>query len=323
MKILYCGNTHINYGAEAFISQHLKKAGYEVVELVYPSSASNFSLINSILEEQIIGMKPDMVLCGKVPGLKFEDITRLKEKYKIPFVQWIFDKMRNTFESTPGGATRTRESWWIPQAKAFDKVFNAEDNQNEYYNSIGINHSVLREGVDINIFKKVEVNKQTQSEFKADVEFHGLLYNNFRKDIAMTLNEIKEINFKRYKNIRLKQLNDMMNCTKICLTTNHTDTESAGWSARMVEAMASGILVLSPNIPPMEKEGFIDKKTVIFYKTRDMNDLIEKVKYYLNHEEEREKIAKAGMEMVRKDHNWDVRIKKLFNILKEEGIING
>jgi len=60
--------------------------------------------------------------------------------------------------------------------KAFDKVFNAEDNQHDYYNSIGINHSILREGADIDIFKPVTVKQQTQSNHGADVEFHGAIY---------------------------------------------------------------------------------------------------------------------------------------------------
>ncbi len=323
MKILYAGNTNILYGAEAFIAKHLKKAGHEVFELVYPTFAKDYSLINGILEEQIIEIKPDMVLCGKVPGLKFKDIIRLKETYNVPFVQWIFDKMRDINEIDPKGKIRSRESWWVPQAKAFDKVFNAEDNQHDYYNSIGINHSILREGADIDIFKPVTVKQQTQSNHGADVEFHGAIYNDFRKNIIETLYTMPDVDFKHHKNIRIDELNAVLNCSKICISTNYSDFTSSGWSARVVEAMAAGILVLSPNIPPMEKEGFIDKENIVFYKAREVKDLVEKVKYYLKNEEERNKIAKAGIEMIREKHNWDVRIEKLFRILKEEGIING
>ena len=43
----------------------------------------------------------------------------------------------------------------------------------------------------------------------------------------------------------------------------------------------------------------------------DENDLVEKVRYYLEHEDERKKIARKGYEKVRKFHTYNVRINEI------------
>lgn len=60
-----------------------------------------------------------------------------------------------------------------------------------------------------------------------------------------------------------------------------------------------------------ELEGFfeIGKEIVCYY---DKKDLAEKIKYYLSHEKERERIRKAGMERARRDHTWHKRFEDSF-----------
>jgi spore maturation protein CgeB len=50
---------------------------------------------------------------------------------------------------------------------------------------------------------------------------------------------------------------------------------------------------------------------------KDVNELDEKIKYYLSHEIEREEIAKAGFEHVKNNHSFDVRVKQLMKIIEE------
>jgi len=54
------------------------------------------------------------------------------------------------------------------------------------------------------------------------------------------------------------------------------------------------------------------KEMVIFY---GMNDLVEKCKYYLEHEELRNRIAKAGYERTMRDHTYDQRFRHIFSFL--------
>ena len=64
-----------------------------------------------------------------------------------------------------------------------------------------------------------------------------------------------------------------------------------------------------------QNEAFQVGKHFVVYK--DVNDLNEKVNYYLTHEKERKEIEDAGFEYVINNHSFDVRCKQLIQIIKE------
>ncbi len=46
--------------------------------------------------------------------------------------------------------------------------------------------------------------------------------------------------------------------------------------------------------------------------SRALIELVEKASYYLAHEDERERIRRAGMERARRDHTWQARFQQVF-----------
>ena len=67
------------------------------------------------------------------------------------------------------------------------------------------------------------------------------------------------------------------------------------------EVMACGTLFLTDKPRDFEKAGFVDGKHLVLYE--DLKDLKDKIRYYLEHAEERDQIAKQGMEFVRENHS--------------------
>ena len=59
---------------------------------------------------------------------------------------------------------------------------------------------------------------------------------------------------------------------------------------------------------------YVPDKEIVLYKDRD--DLVEKIKYYLEHDEERDMIAKAGRERALRDHTWEKRFDYIFKIME-------
>lgn len=55
------------------------------------------------------------------------------------------------------------------------------------------------------------------------------------------------------------------------------------------------------------------EKQIVCYTHRD--DLLDKVRYYLDHEEEAERIRQAGLARARRDRTWKNRFRKLFEII--------
>ena len=82
---------------------------------------------------------------------------------------------------------------------------------------------------------------------------------------------------------------------------------------RFFEGMACGRLLLSDYLPEQDNYA-IDGVHYVAY--RSVDELLEKVNYYLKNNKEREKIAKQGMEHVHKNHNYNIRLEELLCLAK-------
>ena len=61
------------------------------------------------------------------------------------------------------------------------------------------------------------------------------------------------------------------------------------------------------------RDYYKDGKEIVIYENTE--DLIEKIKYYLEHNEERETIAKAGHERTLRDHTYEKRFNEIFKTI--------
>ena len=81
---------------------------------------------------------------------------------------------------------------------------------------------------------------------------------------------------------------------------------------RCFEAMASGSMLLTDRISSIE-ELFKDGEHCVMYDNLD--DMAEKAKYYIAHDEERERIAAAGYAEVMEKHTIDHRVDKILEAI--------
>jgi spore maturation protein CgeB len=81
---------------------------------------------------------------------------------------------------------------------------------------------------------------------------------------------------------------------------------------REFEAPMSGALYLTEDQPELA-EYFEPGKEVLTYV--DRQDLLDKVRYYLGHQEEAERIRRAGCVRARQTHTWQHRFRELFGVL--------
>lgn len=98
--------------------------------------------------------------------------------------------------------------------------------------------------------------------------------------------------------------------SKICLNLSnpwHVGTMPQ-IKGRHFEIPKAGGFQLSTPADNLESYFISDKEIVL---ANDINQLIDKSRYYLDHEEERESIAKAGWERVQKEHLWYHRFQKI------------
>ena len=83
---------------------------------------------------------------------------------------------------------------------------------------------------------------------------------------------------------------------------------------RTFEALGTGSFLLTNWLPTLG-ELFEDGKDLVTYKTLD--EMVEKAKYYLAHDKEREKIAAAGYAKAIKLHTYQNRIRTILDVIKK------
>lgn len=113
---------------------------------------------------------------------------------------------------------------------------------------------------------------------------------------------------KRVSNIRLVKA---ISASKITVTSNNIYNSL---SMRYTEVLACGGFLLADKPEDFDRLGYIDKKHLVLYK--DINDLRDKIQYYLKHDSEREHIARQGMKFVRKYHSCKKRVGEFTDIVK-------
>jgi spore maturation protein CgeB len=81
---------------------------------------------------------------------------------------------------------------------------------------------------------------------------------------------------------------------------------------RLFEAAAVGVAQISDDLPGV-RQWFTPGETIITY--RDLDDLTQKVQYYLKHNSEREALTQRAQEHVYAHHTYAVRWQQLQNLL--------
>ncbi len=124
--------------------------------------------------------------------------------------------------------------------------------------------------------------------------------------------DLLDVTFKEFKNFwygqrRFEEAAEQYGKTKICL--NHSIKDDI--NMRTFEVMATGSFLLTSDIPTLH-DLFEDGKHCVMYK--DHADMIEKAHYYIDHDDEREAIAKAGQAETLKNHTFKNRVEQVLEV---------
>lgn len=87
---------------------------------------------------------------------------------------------------------------------------------------------------------------------------------------------------------------------------------------REFEAPMSGAFYLTDWIEELADHYEIGREIVCY---RSHEELVDRARYYLAHDTEREAIRRAGYERARRDHTWQQRFETLFERLGREGVL--
>lgn len=105
---------------------------------------------------------------------------------------------------------------------------------------------------------------------------------------------------------------ELMRRAKILLNT--TPAIKRGLHERVLAGLASGAAVLSLETPLL-KETFKDEEDILFFAPRNWDEVNRKIRFYLENDNRRDKLAAKGRKKVLHDHTWDQRAVTLSKVL--------
>ncbi len=102
--------------------------------------------------------------------------------------------------------------------------------------------------------------------------------------------------------------------SKIVIDVNWDVWPAEGLSNRPFEVTGCGSLFMTDHVRKDIKRAYAEGQEVVLF--QDEKDLRERVKYYLAHHDEREKIAMAGYRRTAQDHTYDKRVMQIVDTIE-------
>lgn len=210
--------------------------------------------------------------------------------------------------------------------RASSHVLIYDPNYADYYVSeLRINNlRIVPLGCDVEYYERITPEMEYSEQNQTDVCFVGL----FDRHRERYLRVLSEFNLgiwswnigeydtpvkKFHRGVACdKEMIKVIKSSKIALNI-HRDFEISGGNYRLFEIPACGVLQIVDEKRDIGNYFEIGKEIVTF---KDESDLKAKVKYYLEYPDEREKIARAGLERVRRDHSLINRIQRIINLIE-------
>ncbi|MDI6717339.1 MAG: glycosyltransferase, partial [Actinomycetota bacterium] len=106
---------------------------------------------------------------------------------------------------------------------------------------------------------------------------------------------------------------NILHNSKIVVNRHIDVAENYANNMRLYEATGAGAFLITDYRDNLNELFEIGKEVEVY---RSAEELVEKVKYYLAHDDERKKIAEAGQARTLRDHTWEKRMAELVEIIE-------
>jgi hypothetical protein len=139
--------------------------------------------------------------------------------------------------------------------------------------------------------------------------FIGSLYSPRRKEIARII--------KKHKGLVLDQagswkygaeLSAWLQTVKVLVGDSFRNDVQGYWSTRNYIVPGAGGFLLTPRAPGLELQFKLDREVAVYDSLEDLNL---KLEHWIENDEARERVRRAGYDRVRREHTWDNRARSL------------
>ncbi len=277
LRVMLIGARFTNYpwGTENFIYKALIALGHEVIDV---DCRRDYDIIG-----ELINQPADLIITYKGSGIN----PRLIEMLSSPAILWYPDDVL----IMPHAQEDLRYGGY-----AYDHVYYVNQAGLDTLRHMGISHcSFLPVATDPAVYRYLP-----GTEKKYDVVFVGNIYPN-RRDLLERLK-------KRFNVFATKAfMEDMVRIFNEAKIVLNLGVGNNGYNLRVFEALGCRSFLLSNEIN-REDMLFEDRKHLVYFNENTIEDLI---RYYLDHDEEREAIAENGYREVCAKHTFKHRVNQM------------
>lgn len=328
MQIAYLGNFTQTHCTEVHLAKTLESLGHKVIRL--QENAYTSEELGNILDQAIF----DLFLFTRTWGntLTLEHLAHLRGR-KIPSVSYHLDlyiglRRKYLHQGRSLGEVLENDPFWRTD---FVITPDGDPDSQTIFDAHRVNHHYIKAGV-----YEPECYMAETKGSKHDLIFvgggarpgqegtYGHPEWNYRNELIAWLEDNYPEKFEKFGHpqitIRNEELNQLYADTKVvvgdsvCIGFNHQHY----WSDRVYETLGRGGFLIHPYIKGLEEE-FTDGEHLVFYEFGNFDQLKEKIDYYLAHDDEREKIRKAGHELVKTKCTYHNRMKQMLDIVSKGG----
>lgn len=303
MRVTFYGNFGVSYSSETHHAASLEALGHEVIRLQEPKVHAEDILKTALDSDLFVWIKTHG---WDTPGDMAETLAELRTA-RIPTVSYHLDLYM--------GLERWSRYKSDPYMMALDHFFTVDRLMADW-----LNHNTPVKGhyIPAGVFGAECYMTREPSVHANDVIFVGQRnYHRewpWRPQLVDWLSNTYGDRFTRIAGdtaagtTRGDDLNRLYGNSKVavgdslCINFDYPDY----WSDRVYETLGRGGFLIHPKIAGMERH-FVDGEHLVFYDFGDFDQLQFLIDYYLEADEERETIRKAGHEHVKANHTYTQR----------------
>ncbi len=342
MKVLFCGLKHEYGKPESGLSFEYKNF-YETLKSMPGVEVEMFAVderlqavgrdnMNEELKKIVTEKQPDLLFCFLfTEEIKKETIEYITKKTSTRTFNWFADDHWR-FEIFSKN--------WAP---LFTAVSTTDSQAVEKYRALGVSVIKTQWAANIHLYKPFDLQATTYKLPANEITFVGKNYGNRSKYIhALKKLGLPAVGYGsgwEKGRVSFEEMLEIFSNSKINL--NFTESSYANLTGRF-KMLAKAVLNFNNFVPYLKaykgaqrnqikgrtfeipacggfmltqdadnlKDYYVDGKEIVIFK--DQNDMIEKCKYYMSHEDERQNIAKAGLERTIKEHTYEHRFVEIF-----------
>lgn len=233
-------------------------------------------------------------------------------------------ELDETFETLRRGGTKLvcwmfdlyfgyQREWQVKNFKMFkaDYVFSTDGGHRDKWKEYGVNHYCVRQGIIPSECYIAKTNRPPEY----DVVFVGSNNPLFPERKRINDEIAKDFKFKWFgsfnsNEVRGIALNELYANTKVVIGDSFYSPHY--WSNRVVETLGRGGFLIHQEVEGIKEE----YPYLVTYKRGDIEDLKAKIRYYIEHDDERRQIIQKNLDWVKENYTVTKKVEEILKIIQ-------